>query len=136
MLPNSYSKLLHFEELLMACCYLKQCISTGIGVQKCFGTCSVHKGLSSTRNYKFAVSLHVKIKWKMFAFCQSYEEMRGCHSPRASQSLVTYEHFFWSYIRQFPLRSIAITPLMNYRESVQNLFLLPEIFHSGGLLLI
>ena len=119
MLPKSYSKLLHFEELLMTCCHLKQCISAGIGVLNCFGTCSVHKGLSSTRNYKSAVSLHVKLKWKMFAFCQGYEEMSSCHSPRVSQSLVMYEHFFCSSLSQFPLLSIEITPLTSYRGPVQ-----------------
>lgn len=120
----------------MTYCHLKQCISTGIGVLKCFGTRLVHKGLSSTRNYKSVVSLHVKLKWKMFAFCQSYEEMRSCHSPCVSQSLVMYEQFFCSHLSQFPFLSVEITPLMNYRGPVQNLFLLPGRSHSDGLLLL
>lgn len=79
VLPNSYAKLLHFEELLMTYCHLKQCISTRIGVLKSFGDL-VHKSLSSARNCKSAVSLHVELKQKMFAFGQSYEEMRSCYS--------------------------------------------------------
>lgn len=137
MLPNSYSKLLHFEELLMTCCHLKKCLSVGVGVLKCFGTSLVPKGSSSTRNYKFAINLLVKLKWKMFAFCQGYEEMSSCHSPRVSQSLVIYEHLFCSHLSQIPLLSIEINPLMNYSGgTVQNLFLLAGRSRSGGLLLL
>lgn len=86
----------------------------------------MHKGLSATRNYKSVISLHVKLKWKMFAFCQSCEEMGSCHSPRVSQPVVMYEYFFCSHPSQFPLLSTEITPLMNYRVTVENLFLLQE----------
>jgi len=38
VLPNSYTKAQCFEELLMKCCHLKHCISTGRGVLKYLGT--------------------------------------------------------------------------------------------------
>lgn len=83
---------------------------------KCSGTCSLHKGLSSTKNYKSEVSLHVKLQWKMSAICQSYEAMRSCHSPHVSRSLVTYEHFFCPHLSQFPRLSIEITPVMELQR--------------------
>lgn len=84
----------------------------------------VNKGHSSTRNYKFVVSLEVKLKWKMLAL---------------KKEVATVPYFpVISHVQAHPVAppSYSDCTIDELQGAVQGFFLVPERSLLGGLLLL